>query len=203
MNKLFAFSQNFNFKIKPITKQNFSFFFELPFLKNNSTRLIKTVFVFIFLFYFNFINAQNIFNGEPVQVVGQMNGYSTAAGSNSTHRRVSIATNQTDGRGQWVKTYNVQSSGGDFVPITMSGGGSNGFLFISGPSGNRYANKWTFSGVGSGAVNAVNNLSAYNSGNDMGLNMSTAGRYTFVFNDVGYTGTNAKYYVAYTTAAPD
>jgi Carboxypeptidase regulatory-like domain len=32
--------------------------------------------------------------------------------------------------------------------------------------------------------------------------MSTAGYYTFVFNDCGYTTTNARYYVGYTTNAP-
>lgn len=148
-------------------------------------------------------SGQNIFSGEPVQVVGQMNAYSAATSSNSSYRRVSVNSGTpTDGRGQWVKTYNVQSSGGDFVPINMAGGNGTGFLFISGPSGNRFANKWVFSATASGAVNSVNNISAYNSGSDMGLNMSTVGRYTFVFNDVGYTGTNAKYYVAYTSADP-
>lgn len=147
--------------------------------------------------------AQNIFSGEPVQVVGQMNGYSTAASSNSIYRRVSVGSGTpTDGRGQWVKTYNVQSSGGDFTPINMTGGGGNGFLFISGPSGNRFQNKWVFSGTSVASQNAVNAISAYNTGNDMGLNMSTAGRYTFVFNDAGYTATNAKFYVAYTSNAP-
>ncbi|MFN9108494.1 MAG: hypothetical protein ACK5XN_00220, partial [Bacteroidota bacterium] len=107
-----------------------------------------------------------------------------------------------DGRGQWVKTYNVQSSGGDFTPINMTGGGGNGFLFISGPSGNRFQNKWVFSGTSVASLNAVNGISAFNSGNDMGLNMNTAGRYTFVFNDAGYTQTNAKFYVAYTANAP-
>lgn len=158
---------------------------------------------FLFLLIINRNFAQNIFSGEPVQVVGQMNGYSTAAGSNSSYRRVSVGTGTpTDGRGQWVKTYNVQSSGGDFTPINMTGGGGNGFLFISGPSGNRFQNKWVFSGTSAASLNAVNGISAFNSGNDMGLNMNTAGRYTFVFNDAGYTQTNAKFYVAYTANAP-
>jgi hypothetical protein len=157
----------------------------------------------LFLLPINKNFAQNIFSGEPVQVVGQMNGYSTAAGSNSSYRRVSVGTGTpTDGRGQWVKTYNVQSSGGDFTPINMTGGGGNGFLFISGPSGNRFQNKWVFSGTSAASLNAVNGISAFNSGNDMGLNMNTAGRYTFVFNDAGYTQTNAKFYVAYTANAP-
>lgn len=158
---------------------------------------------FLFLLTINKNFAQNIFSGEPVQVVGQMNGYSTAASSNSGYRRVSVGSGTpTDGRGQWVKTYNVQSSGGDFTPRNMTGGGGSGFIFITGPSSNRFQNKWAFSGVGSASVNAVNGISAFNSGNDMGLNMSTAGRYTFVFNDVGYTQTNAKFYVAYTSNAP-
>ncbi|MFY7965898.1 MAG: hypothetical protein ACOVO1_13450, partial [Chitinophagaceae bacterium] len=154
--------------------------------------------------------AQNIFSGEPVQVVGQMNGYSTGSAANSTFRRVSVSSGTpTDGRGQWVKTYNAQSSGGDVTNTNMSGGGGAGFLLISGPSsggscGGRYNNRWVFSGVGQGAVNSINST-IYRSnctGTDMGLNMSTAGRYTFVFRDVGYTETNASYYVAYTSNAP-
>lgn len=147
--------------------------------------------------------AQNVFGLEPIQVVGQMNGYSTAASSNSSYRKVSVVSgNPTDGRGQWFKTYNVQSSGGDFTPRNMTGGGGSGFLFISGPSSNRFANKWVFSGVGQGALNIVNTCNAYNSGNDMGLNMNTAGYYSFSFNDAGYTVSNAKYYVAYTASTP-
>ncbi|MFY8089821.1 MAG: hypothetical protein ACOVMI_01105, partial [Chitinophagaceae bacterium] len=157
---------------------------------------------FIICFH-NFLKSQNIFSGEPVQVVGLMNGYSTATAANSTFRRVSVSSGTpTDGRGQWFKTFNAQSSGGDVTNTNMNGGSGNGFLFISGPSGNRFQNKWVFSGVGQGVVNAINGISAFNSGNDMGLNMSTAGRYTFVFSDVGYTGTNARYYVGYTSSAP-
>ncbi len=158
---------------------------------------------FLILFLTNSIFAQNIFSGEPVQIAGQMNSYSTASTSNSSYRRISIsAGTPTDGRGQWVKTYNVQSSGGDFITRNMSGGGGNGFLFISGPSSNRFQNKWVFSGTSVAALNTINNVSAFNSGNDMGLNMSNAGRYTFVFNDCGYTATNAKFYIAYTQNAP-
>lgn len=155
------------------------------------------------------VQAQNIFSGERVQVVGTFNSFSTVPyGSDyrtTTFRRVSVSSgNPTDGRGQWATTFNVQSSGGDVTPINMTGGGAGGFLFISGPQspGNPFQNKWAFSGIGSGAVNAINGISAYNSGNDMGLNMSTAGRYTFVFNDCGYTQTNARYYVGYTANAP-
>ena len=180
-------------KITCITATNFNNFFL------GKMRLIG----FLFLLTINKNFAQNIFSGEPVQVVGQMNGYSTAASSNSSYRRVSVGSGTpTDGRGQWVKTYNVQSSGGDFTPRNMTGGGGSGFIFITGPSSNRFQNKWAFSGVGAASVNAVNGISAFNSGNDMGLNMNTAGRYTFVFNDVGYTQTNAKFYVAYTANAP-
>ncbi|MFY8020017.1 MAG: hypothetical protein ACOVP1_02420 [Bacteroidia bacterium] len=168
-------------------------------------RFLKIVLLLFSLLSANIfsIQAQNIFSGEPIQVVGQMNSYSTASGSNSTYRRVSVNTgNPADGRGHWVKTYNVQNSGGDFTPRSMSGGGGSGFLFISGPSSNRFQNKWVFSGTSVAALNTINNISAYNFGNDMGLNMSSAGRYTFVFNDCGYTATNAKFYVGYTQNAP-
>lgn len=169
---------------------------------NLNFKVFFSLLVFI-MFSVHISVAQNVYGLEPIQVVGQMNGYSTASGSNSSYRKVSVVTgNPTDGRGQWFKTYNVQSSGGDFTPRNMTGGGGSGFLFISGPSSNRFANKWVFSGVGQGGMNVVNTCNAYNSGNDMGLNMNTAGYYSFVFNDAGYTVTNAKYYVAYTTSAP-
>jgi hypothetical protein len=159
------------------------------------------------LFPVSQFRAQNIFSGERVQVVGAFNGYvTTPYGTDyrtTTYRRLSITTgNPTDGRGQWATTINIQSVGGDAPPINMPGGSSNGFLFISGPAANRFQNKWVFTGVGQGIVDGVNNITAYNSGNDMGLNMSTAGYYTFVFNDCGYTATNARYYVGYTSAAP-
>jgi hypothetical protein len=160
-----------------------------------------------FLFSVAHSPAQNIFSGERVQVVGAFNGYvTTPYGTDyrtTTYRRLSVAAGTpTDGRGQWATTINIQSSGGDATPINMPGGGGNGFLFISGPAANRFQNKWVFSGVGQGTVDGLNGISAFNSGNDMGLNMNTAGYYTFVFNDCGYTATNGRYYVGYTSAAP-
>lgn len=152
-------------------------------------------------------DAQNIFSGERVQVVGSYNGYVTNPyGSDyrtSTYRRLSVVSGTpTDGRGQWATTINIQNSGGDATPINMSGGGSNGFLFISGPSSDRFQNKWVFSGIGQAAVGAINTISAFNSGNDMGLNMNTTGYYTMIFNDCGYTQTNAKFYVGFTENSP-
>lgn len=151
--------------------------------------------------------AQNIFSGERVMVVGAYNGYvTTPYGTDyrtTTYRRVSLnAGTPTDGRGQWATTINIQSSGGDAMPINMAGGAGNGFLFISGPSANRFQNKWVFSGIGQATVDGVNNISAFNSGNDMGLNMNTPGYYTFSFNDCGYTQTNGRFYIGYTAAAP-
>ena len=151
------------------------------------------------------VYSQNIFSGEPVQVVGQFNSYTTTPYNSdyrtTAYRRVSVSSGTpTDGRGQWATTITIP--GGDASAVNMTGGGGTGFLFISGPSGNRFQNKWAFSGVGQGTVDGINNFSAFNSGNDMGLNMNTTGHYTFVFNDAGYTLTNAKYYVGYTSAAP-
>ncbi len=152
--------------------------------------------------------AQNIFNGEPVQVVGSFNGYATTPYNSdyrtTAYRRVTTTGGTpTDGRGQWKTTIDVQNSGGNVTPINMPGGGGNGFLFISGPSANRFQNKWVFSGVGQATLDAVNSTnSVFNSGQDMGLNMSTVGSYTFVFNDAGYTATNANFYVAYTIRIP-
>jgi len=167
------------------------------------TITIHFIITALVLLGFNNLSAQNIFSLEPVKVLGAMNSYDTSSNSNTVYRRLSVTSgNPTDGRGQWVKTYNVQSSGGNFVPVNMTGGTNNGFLFISGPATNRFANKWTFLGTGSATLNAINAITAYNSGNDMGLNLNTAGRYTFVFNDAGYTNTNAKFYVGYTAAIP-
>ncbi|MEO0311257.1 MAG: hypothetical protein RIQ89_914 [Bacteroidota bacterium] len=157
-------------------------------------------------------SAQNIAAGEPVQVVGQFNGYTTTpyGGDYRTtaYRRVSLnAGTPTDGRGQWKTTINVQSSGGDVTPINMAGGPGNGFLFISGPIANRFQNKWTFGGVGSGAINALNNTTYFTvGGQDMGLNMSSTGYYTFVMKDAGYNNNaapnNQNYYVGYTSSNP-
>jgi autotransporter-associated beta strand protein len=193
-------------KNNTITKMNKITLFTGSFLNNFLSRKMWLG-GFLFLLSINKNFAQNIFSGEPVQVVGTFNGFSTTPYNSdyrtTSYRRLSVTTgNPTDGRGQWATTINVQSSGGNVTPINMPGGGPGGFIFITGPSSNRFQNKWAFSGVGAASLNAVNGISAFNSGNDMGLNMSTAGRYTFVFNDAGYTQTNAKFYVAYTANAP-
>ncbi|MFM2358863.1 MAG: hypothetical protein RLY16_856, partial [Bacteroidota bacterium] len=154
----------------------------------------------------NELKSQNIFGGEGVNWVGSINGYSQPTNLNNSDYRVlkyrkisTTVANPNDGRGQWVTTVNVQSSGGNVTPLNMPGGGGNGFLFTSGPSGNQFANKWVFSGVGQGAINGINGV-AFQGSTDMGLNMGTAGRYTFVLKDAGYTSTG--FYVGYTTNAP-
>ena len=166
---------------------------------------MKQLFLFSLLFSssVNLALAQNIFSGEPVQITGTMNSYTTAAEANSTYRRITTTTgNPTDGRGQWVKTYNAQPTGGNVTNTNMSGGSGGGFLFISGPASNRFQNKWVFSGVGQAKLDTLNAISAYNFGQDMGLNMSVPGRYTFVFNDCGYTANNGFFYVGYTQNQP-
>ncbi len=150
-------------------------------------------------------SAQNIFNGEGVNFVGQINGYAQPTNLSAdyrvlTYRRLSVTTGTpTDGRGQWTTTVNVQSSGGNVTPLNMTGGGGSGFLFTSGPSGNQYANKWAFGGVGQAALNAINGAT-YQGASDMGINMSTAGYYTFNMQDNGYASNS--YFVGYTAAAP-
>jgi hypothetical protein len=170
-------------------------------------RVIRFFLLIILINCLHRANGQNIFSGERVQVVGAFNGYVTTPYGTDyrtmTYQRMTVTSgNPIDGRGQWQTTINVQNVGGNVPPINMPGGGSNGFLFISGPAANRFQNKWVFSGVGQGTVDGINNISAFNSGNDMGLNMSTTGYYTFIFNDCGYTQTNGRYYVGYTSAAP-
>lgn len=161
-------------------------------------------------FICNIATAQsNIYGPEKVMVVGAFNGFATtpfdADYRTMNYRKLSFtAGSPTDGRGQWVTTINAQPAGGDIMPINMNGGGgpgNTGFLLISGPANNRFANKWAFASVAQGSVDGIN-FTSYNTGDDMGMNMSTAGFYTFVFNDAGYTDVNAKYYLAYTSAAP-
>ena len=102
--------------------------------------------MFIFFTPVENLFAQNIFSGEPIQVVGSMNSYSTTTASNSIYRRVSVNIgNPVDGRGQWVKTYSAAATGANVTNSNMGGGSGNGFLFISGPASNRFQNKWVFS----------------------------------------------------------
>ena len=169
----------------------------------NFTKFFASLF---FLAATNHAIAQNIFNGERVQVVGTFNGFTTTPyGTDyrtTIYRKVSTTTvNPSDGRGQWATTINVQNSGGDVAPINMTGGGS-GFLFISGPTASPFNNKWAFSSAMQGTVDGVS-TSIYQGSTDMGLNMNITGYYTFVMNDVGYTASpDTRYYVGYTATAP-
>ncbi len=149
--------------------------------------------------------AQNIFSGEPVQWVGRPNGYSTEP-YNSDYRTLgyrkisTTAANPADGRGQWATTINVQIAGGDITPDNMPGGGGAGWLLISGPEANRFQNKWNFNGIGQAAINSTNDITFQSGGEDMGLDMSAPGYYTFVMSDTGYANSDA--FVAYTAAEP-
>lgn len=162
---------------------------------------------FATLSFLNVVIAQsNIYGPEKVMVVGTFNGFATtpfdADYRTMNYRKLSFtAGSPKDGRGQWFTTINAQLSGGNIMPINMGGGAGNGFLLISGPASNRFQNKWAFTTIGQGSVDGLN-FTNFNSGDDMGMNMSTAGYYTFVFNDCGYTATDAKYYLAYTSASP-
>ena len=167
---------------------------------------MKKVYLLLFaLFTFSVSFAQNIFSGEGVNWVGQINAYSQPTNLAVdyrvlTYRKVSTtAVNPTDGRGQWTNTVNVQSSGGNVTPLNMPGGGGTGFLFTSGPAAGQYNNKWAFGGVGQAALDAVNGMT-YQGASDMGIDMSTTGYYTFVMKDAGYVGTG--FYVGKTTNAP-
>lgn len=168
-------------------------------------KLLWTLSSFLFLITVSSLTAQNIFPGEPVQWVGQPNSYSTEP-YNSDYRTLSyrkISTtdvNPTDGRGQWTTTINVQDEGGDIAPANMSGGAGEGWLLISGPVPNRFLNKWNFNGVGQAAVDGINAVTMQVGGEDMGLDMSTPGYYTFTMRDGGYVNTET--YIGYTENAP-
>jgi len=166
---------------------------------------IHYFFYFFILMFSMQSNAQNIFNGEPVQWAGRPNGYGTNPYNSDyrtlTYRKVSTTVNNPgDGRGQWSTTINVQSSGGNVTPDNMPGGGGSGWLLISGPSGSRFQNKWNFNGVGQAGLNAVNGIVKQGGGEDMGLNMGTAGRYTFNMRDNGYG--DSKVFIGYTANTP-
>ncbi|MFC4232986.1 T9SS type A sorting domain-containing protein [Parasediminibacterium paludis] len=153
--------------------------------------------------------SQNIYSLERVQIVGSFNGYTTTPyGTDyrtTTYRTVSVATgNPTDGRGQWATTINVAATGGDVQPVNMLGGGGagGGFLFISGPTATPYNNKWVFNGVMQATLDGVS-TAVYGGTTDMGLNMATAGYYTFVMNDYGYSASpNTQFYVGRTDSVP-
>ena len=151
--------------------------------------------------------------GSPgVNWVGQINSYSEPFNCSGgdyrvlNYRRVSVNTGTpVDGRGQWFTIVNVQGSGGNVTPSNMPGGSGAGFLFTNGDAcgaPGQFTNKWNFSGVGQTGLNQVN-LTQYvqSGGEDMGINMSTAGRYTFVMKDV--TSSNGPaFYVGFTTNDP-
>ncbi len=177
-------------------------------------KLYTLKFLSTFIFYSKSLLAQRIYNGEPVQVVGSFNGYNTApygTDYRTTNYRVlstlmptttasgNATDGPTDGRGHWKTT--IQIPNGDAQAINMTGGGGNGFLFITGPSGNRFQNKWVFNGVGQAALDGINDC-AFSGTTDMGLDLSATAYYTFVFNDCGYTSNNAKFYVGKTSTIP-
>ncbi len=155
----------------------------------------------------------NINNGG-VNIVGQFQNptaYSQPTNCASgdyrvlQYRKVSTTiSNPSDGRGQWATTVYAASSGGQAWAGNYPGGSSNGFLFTNGGGcGNTgtYDNKWNFSGVGQAAMNSVNIANYVSSGgNDMGINMSSAGYYTFVLKD--NTASNNGYYIGYTSNTP-
>jgi hypothetical protein len=68
-------------------------------LKRNFIAFLLLTFLSI-----NFLNSQNIYSLEPIQIVGQMNGYSTSSNSNTTYRKISTTATSfpTDGRGPWI-----------------------------------------------------------------------------------------------------
>ena len=147
--------------------------------------------------------GQNIYFAEPPTVIGEMNSYDSSSSYALNYRLLSTNTGTpTDGRGQWHKTFYAASNAADFVNTTMVGGSGKGFAFYSGPSGNLRKNFWNFQGVASATLDQVNVITDYKAGNEMGLDMSNQGYYSFVFNDAGYTKTNAAFYVGFTEYAP-
>ncbi len=152
----------------------------------------------------------NIASNPGVNWVGANQSNSVPINCNSSspfvmkYRRLATTNaNPTDGRGQWTTTLSAQSAGGDVTLQNMNGGAS-GFLFISGGacgSTGNFNNKWAFGGTGQAALNGINDANYYTSGGvDMGLNMNTAGHYTFVLRDAGLG--NSNFYVGFTQNAP-
>ena len=147
--------------------------------------------------------GQNIYFAEAPTVIGEMNAYDSSSNFALVYRRLSTNTGTpTDGRGQWFKTFYAAPSGADMLNKLMVGGPGKGFAFYSGPTGNLRKNFWNFQGIASATLDQVNVITDYKAGNQMGLNMSNQGFYSFVFNDAGYTKNNAAFYVGYTEYAP-
>lgn len=152
------------------------------------------------------VNGGVNFVGQPQNPTAYAQPTNCTAGDYRVlnYRKVSTtANNTTDGRGQWFTTVLAQSAGGNAFAGNYGGGSNNGFLFTSGggcgATGN-FNDKWNFGGVGQAALNAVNGTTL-NSTTDMGLNMSTAGYYTFSMKDV-YNTNGPAFYVGYTTYPP-
>lgn len=160
-------------------------------------------------------SSSNIFGGDGVNWSGaNQNPLGYVQPVNCLHtdfrvlkyRKVNTTLDKpADGRGQWITTINTQITGGNVFNSNMPGGDSKGFLFTSGNGcGNTgtSTNKWNFSGIAQCAIDAVNGVDWNNEtgGNDIGVNMTNPGRYTFVLKDAGYTST--AFYVGYTTNDP-
>ena len=152
------------------------------------------------------VNGGVNFVGQPQNPTAYSQPTNCTAGDYRVlnYRKVSTtANNTTDGRGQWFTTILAQGAGGNVFSGSYPGGASNGFLFTSGggcgAAGN-YTDRWNFGGVGQAALNAVSGTTL-NSTTDMGLNMSTAGYYSFSMKDV-YNTNGPAFYVGYTTNPP-
>jgi hypothetical protein len=152
------------------------------------------------------VNGGVNFVGQPQNPTAYAQPTNCTAGDYRVlnYRKVSTtANNTTDGRGQWFTTVLAQGAGGNAFAGNYGGGSNNGFLFTSGggcgATGN-FNDKWNFGSAVQATPNAVNGTTL-NSTTDMGLNMSTAGYYTFSMKDV-YNTNGPAFYVGYTTYPP-
>ncbi|HSC54202.1 MAG TPA: hypothetical protein VLC98_11290 [Phnomibacter sp.] len=121
------------------------------------------------------------------------------------YRRINTATNApTDGRGQWFTTLQAAASGGNVLLSNMTGGAGNGFRFTNGGtcgSAGINTNSWAFVSAAAASLDQINSNNYFTvGGQDMGLNMSIAGYYSFAFRDAG--NNDASFYVGFTTLTP-
>ena len=137
---------------------------------------------------------EGLYGPEGLNMPGSYNGYTNPPATGSVFGGIEssgkLLVDNGLGTGRYKTTINVQASGGDIVAGTYT------WLFTSGPTGSPWGNKWAGTTVGFDQVQGY----TYNSGSDNSVTVANGYYYTVVFQDNGYTGSNAAWLK--TSAAP-
>jgi hypothetical protein len=175
-------------------------------------RLVQVVLLALGIFLFIAGPSQNIPVADGVNWIGANNGYQqpingSAATNVLKYRKVSTTGTPVDGRGQWWTTLNAQASAADVLNQNLTGGSGNGFLFTSGGGAGNLGtsvNNWGQALPGQVSVNSITPLvwNGFSANNEIGLDMSQPGYYTFVMQDSGIGYKNSRFYNGYTSNEP-